>query len=166
MGFMDKIKGIVNPDNTDDNYDDEYVFDDEETGEFSYDEDFQPTAQNGFSQQRTQQMPNVGGVSLNSSSLELKVVRPEKYDSATAQKIADHLLNKRTVVLNLEITNKESARRLIDFLSGVAYSIDGYIQRVAANTFVIVPSNVDVSGEQLQEQQQQQQQPKINSELF
>ena len=71
------------------------------------------------------------------------------------------LLNRRTVVLNLESTNKESARRLIDFLSGVAYSIDGYIQRVANNTFVIVPNNVDVSGEQLQEAKKQE-----DTELF
>jgi cell division inhibitor SepF len=89
-------------------------------------------------------------------ALEMKVVKPDKYDSATAQKIADHLLNERTVVLNLEATNKESARRLIDFLSGVAYSISGYIQRVANNTFVIVPKNVDVSGEQLQEVRKQE----------
>ena len=93
---------------------------------------------------------------LDSGTLELKVIKPEKYDSTTAQKVADHLLSRRTVVLNLEATNKESARRLIDFLSGVAYSIGGYIQRVANNTFVIVPSNVDVSGEQLQEVKKQE----------
>ncbi len=154
MGIMDRIKGMVNPEETEDNYDDEYVFDDE--GDYGYSGDFQ--AQGGRSYQQGQ-----GGVSLNSSALELKVVRPERYDSMTAQKIADHLLNKRTVVLNLEASNKESSRRLIDFLSGVAYSIDGYIQRVANNTFVIVPSNVDVSGEQLQEQPVQN---NINPDLF
>lgn len=154
MGIMDRIKGMVNPEETEDNYDDEYVFDDE--GDYGYSDDFQ--AQGGRSYQQGQ-----GGVSLNSSALELKVVRPERYDSMTAQKIADHLLNKRTVVLNLEASNKESSRRLIDFLSGVAYSIDGYIQRVANNTFVIVPSNVDVSGEQLQEQPVQN---NINPDLF
>ncbi|MBQ9469053.1 MAG: cell division protein SepF [Clostridia bacterium] len=79
------------------------------------------------------------------SALELKVVRPESY--ASAGKIADHLLSRRTVVLNLEATNKETAKRLIDFLSGVAYSIGGNIRRVAANTFVITPSNVGISGE-------------------
>jgi len=94
-----------------------------------------------------------GGIS--SSALEMKVVKPERYDSATARKIADHLLNDRTVVLNLEASNKEAARRLIDFLSGVAYSIDGYIQRVANNTFVIVPKSVDVSGDHLKGAQNQ-----------
>ena len=82
-------------------------------------------------------------------TLELKVVRPENFESAP--QIAEHLLNNRTVVLNLEATNKETARRLIDFLSGVAYSIDGSIRRVANNTFVITPHNVDVTGETLKE---------------
>ena len=80
-------------------------------------------------------------------TLELKVIRPEGYDAAPT--IADHLLNGRTVVLNLEATTKETARRLIDFLSGIAYSIDGSLRRVANNTFVITPNNVDVSGESL-----------------
>ena len=83
-------------------------------------------------------------------TLELKVVRPEDYSAVTG--IADHLLNGRTVVLNLEATNKETARRLIDFLSGIAYSIEGSIRRVANNTFVITPNNVDVSGDNMKPQ--------------
>lgn len=94
---------------------------------------------------------NYGGESSfaggSGGTLELKVVRPEGYDAAPT--IADHLLNGRTVVLNLEATSKETARRLIDFLSGIAYSINGSLRRVANNTFVITPNNVDVSGESL-----------------
>ncbi len=88
--------------------------------------------------------PKVGG-----SALELKIVRPETYDAVGS--IADHLINRRTVVLNLEATNKETAKRIIDFLSGVAYSIGGSIKRVATNTFVITPNNVDVTGETIGE---------------
>lgn len=149
MGFFDKIKNAVNPaDDNYDEYDDMY-----EGGNFEEDGYEEPT---NYTQPAAAQRPSAAsGMGLNSGALELKVVKPEKYDSATAQKIADHLLNKRSVVLNLESTNKESARRLIDFLSGVAYSIDGYIQRVALNTFIVVPSNVDISGEQLQEARKQ-----------
>ena len=86
-----------------------------------------------------------GTKSASSSALELKVVRPETYEQVG--KIADHLLNRKTVVLNLEATNKETSKRLIDFLSGVAYSINGTIRRVATNTFVITPANVGISGE-------------------
>ena len=87
------------------------------------------------------------GKSTGASALELKVVRPETYDAVG--KIADHLLNRRTVVLKLEGTNKESAMRRIDFLSGVAYSINGNIRSGATNTFVITPSNVGITGEGL-----------------
>ncbi len=147
MGFLDKFKGMVNPPEDDDYYDDESYYDFEEETSVQ-----QQPAQQTASYTQPAQSRQSSGIS---GALEMKVVKPEKYDSATAQKIADHLLNNRTVVLNLESTNKESARRLIDFLSGVAYSIDGYIQRVANNTFVVVPKNVDVSGEQLQEARKQ-----------
>lgn len=83
-----------------------------------------------------------GGISIGGTALEMKVVKPEHFESVP--QIADHLLNKRTVVLNLESTNKETARRLIDFLSGVAYSIDGSLKKIASNAYVITPNNVDV----------------------
>ena len=61
------------------------------------------------------------------------------------------LVNKRTVVLNLESTNKEVSRRLVDFLSGVAYANNGQIKRVANSTFIITPYNVDIMGDLLDE---------------
>ena len=85
---------------------------------------------------------NVSGTD-SEAAIELKVVRPENYASVT--EIADHLLAHRTVVLNLEATNKEVAKRLIDFLAGVAYSIDGQLKNVANNTYIITPCNVDVA---------------------
>lgn len=80
-------------------------------------------------------------------AIELKVVRPESFNSVG--QIADYLLNRCTVVLNLEATSKEVANRIVDFLNGVSYSIDGQIKAVANNTFIITPSNVAVSGEML-----------------
>ena len=151
MGLFDKIRGAFDPkDDYEgdgfDGYDEGDGFGDTEYEEPGY---TQPANNNTAAPRANRSM------GLNSGALEMKVVKPDKYDSQTAQKIADHLLSNRTVVLNLESTNKESARRLIDFLSGVAYSIGGYIQRVAVNTFIIVPENVDISGEQLQEARKQ-----------
>ena len=68
-----------------------------------------------------------------------------------ASEIADHLKDKRTVVLNLESTNKDIARRLIDFLSGVAYAGEGKIKKVAANTYIITPYHVDIEGDLIDE---------------
>lgn len=83
------------------------------------------------------------------TQLSVVLVKPERFDDASA--IADHLNAKRTVVLNLESTNKEIARRLVDFLSGVAYANQGQIKRVANSTFIITPYNVDFVGDLLDE---------------
>ena len=69
----------------------------------------------------------------------------------SASTIADHLNNKRTVVLNLESTNKDIARRLLDFLSGVAYANEGKIKKVAISTYIITPYNVDILGDLIDE---------------
>ena len=63
--------------------------------------------------------------------------------------IAEHLRDRRAVLLNLEKTDPAVARRLIDFLSGVAYAQDGKIRRVASATYIITPFNVDLMGDQL-----------------
>lgn len=86
-------------------------------------------------------------VSVSSgTSIEMKVIRPEKLDSVT--QIADYLTAGNTVLLNLESTNKETSRRLLDFLNGVAYAVGGKVKKVANSTYVITPSNVSISGGQ------------------
>ena len=72
--------------------------------------------------------------------------KPERFGEET-RAIADELLKIHTIVLNLENTNSDSARRIIDFLSGVAYANGGKIKKVATGTYVITPYNVDLTGE-------------------
>ena len=79
------------------------------------------------------------------TQLQVVLVKPERFEDAPG--IADHLNAKRTVVLNLENAPKDVVRRLVDFLSGVAYANKGQIKRAANNTFVITPNNVDISGD-------------------
>mgnify|MGYP000473099370 CR=1 FL=1 len=83
------------------------------------------------------------------TQLKVVLVKPERFEDAST--IADHLNNKRTVVLNLESTNKEVSRRLVDFLSGVAYAGEGKIKKVAANTYIITPYSVDIMGDLIDE---------------
>ncbi|HAN44684.1 MAG TPA: cell division protein SepF [Ruminococcaceae bacterium] len=83
------------------------------------------------------------------TQLQVVLVKPERFDDAST--VADHLNSKRTVVLNLESTSKDVSRRLIDFLSGVAYANDGQIKRVANSTYIITPYNVDIMGDLLDE---------------
>ena len=83
------------------------------------------------------------------TQLRVVLVKPERFENAS--EIADHLKDKRTVVINLESTNKEVARRLVDFLSGVAYAGEGKIKKVAANTYIITPYHVDIEGDLIDE---------------
>ena len=83
------------------------------------------------------------------TQLQVVLVKPDRFENAA--EIADHLREKRTVVLNLESTNKEIARRLLDFLSGVAYANEGKIKKVAISTYIITPYNVDILGDLIDE---------------
>ena len=73
------------------------------------------------------------------------IMQPETFDDA--RDICDHLKNKKPVVVNLENLNKETAQRVVDFLSGSVYGLDGDIQKVSAGIFMIAPINVDIMGD-------------------
>lgn len=76
-------------------------------------------------------------------NIELKVVRPESFEEVST--IADYLLDDCTVVLNLELLDKPTSLRMLDFLNGITYSKDGEIKKVAQSTYIITPNNVDVN---------------------
>ena len=152
MGIVDNIRKRMGGNVADDNYDDAYEDDGYYADNFGSYEGEESDMNMGATPAAGVGMGTGmgGGISLSGNSgsaLEMKVVKPDSFDSVA--QIADHLLSKRTVVLNLENTNKETARRLIDFLSGVAYSIDGSLKKIASNAYVITPSNVDVGDAKL-----------------
>ena len=130
MGFMKNISNLFKPDDT---YEEDTEFNDEE-----YEEEAP------VKETRTSSRPS--GSASSNASLEMKIIKPEKFDDVTS--IAQHLLQRRTVVLNLESTSKETIRRIIDFLSGVAFAIGGNLNRVANSTYVITPKNVELSDDQ------------------
>lgn len=115
----------------------DYPEDEEEVTE----EEASPAPEKQAPQQQRQ-----SGMTMSSPTLEMKVVKPEKFDEVTA--IADYLVRRHTVVLNLEDTPRDTIMRIIDFLTGVVFAIKGSIKRVANSTYVVTPSGVNVSGEQ------------------
>ncbi|MBQ6929433.1 MAG: cell division protein SepF [Oscillospiraceae bacterium] len=137
MGVFDKIKNAFGVD--DDEFEDEFEYDEE-------DEVVENTVKPDFSQMKKEKtVPlSAASASVPASQLQVVLVKPEKFDDASG--IADSLNAKKTVVLNLEATSKEVSRRLVDFLSGVAYANNGQIKKIANSTFIITPYNVDVSG--------------------
>ena len=134
MGILDDLKKWAHP------YEDE----DEE-----YEDDF-PDLRDRRSAERKAEDRRNKVVNINATTqLKVVLVKPERFENAS--EIADHLKEKRTVVINLESTNKDIARRLIDFLSGVAYAGEGKIKKVAANTYIITPYHVDIMGDLIDE---------------
>ncbi|MBQ1213257.1 MAG: cell division protein SepF [Clostridia bacterium] len=137
MGLKDFFK---NYSRQDDNYDQDTYGEDYDMGYATENEDDAMMDDDNYAPEAASAPVNISG-----NAIELKVVRPESFKNA--DQIADHLLNRRTVVLNLEAAGKDTAKRLIDFLTGVAFAIKGDIRKVSNNTYVITPGNVTVTGD-------------------
>ena len=121
-------------------------------GDNEQDKNDEPTELMTRNERSTEEAPAKGNKVVNihaTAQLQVVLVKPERFDDASA--IADHLNSKRTVVLNLESSNKDVARRILDFLSGVAYANNGQIKKVANCTYIITPYNVGFMGDLLDE---------------
>lgn len=79
------------------------------------------------------------------TQLKVVVIQPTSYNDA--QDIADHLKTKKPVVVNLERLEKEDARKMVDFLSGAVYALDGSMQKVANGILLLAPYNVGIMGD-------------------
>ena len=84
-------------------------------------------------------------VNLPTAQKQMKVMVVEPFSFDDAQHIADHLKNRKPVVVNFENCDKEVAKRMIDFISGTTYALAGSIQKIVNNIFLCAPNNVDVA---------------------
>ena len=146
MGFIDELKRLARP------------YEDEEMDDF---DDFEPVGRSNVVREKarereaapatfdqTAELARRSNKVVNihtTTQLQVVLVKPDRFEQAS--EIADHLREKRTVVLNLESTQKDVSRRLLDFLSGVAYANEGKIKKVAISTYIITPYNVDILGD-------------------
>ena len=79
-------------------------------------------------------------------SLELKIAKLSAFDG-NVMEIADHLIAGGPVVLNLDAASKDAVKRIIDFFSGVAYSVKGQLKNISGNIYIVTPASVDVSND-------------------
>jgi cell division inhibitor SepF len=119
--------------------DDEYDNHDENNKEYS-EEEIEPTK----SSLKKSTKQNV--VSLQSLQMSAKMVLMEPRVFAEAQDIADHLKNRRSVVVNLQRIERDQAQRITDFLGGSVYALGGEIQKIGVDILLCTPDNVEVSG--------------------
>jgi len=163
MGFMDELKKLAKPysEDDDDDFDD---FDEESkpsrasrssaapapaASASAFDSSLDDTTTTGGSSSRrapgSSKVVNIH----TTAQMQVVLVKPDRFDNVSD--IAEHLRSKHAVVLNLESTNKDVARRLVDFLSGCAYALDGKIKKIAISTYIITPYNVDIVGDLIDE---------------
>lgn len=153
MGFLDEFKRLAHPyeDEDDEEFEDDYepsprpVERRERERSVRSEPSYNSPAMDELEARRSNKVVNIRAA----TQLQVVLVKPERFENAS--EIADHLREKRTVVLNLESTNKEIARRLLDFLSGVAYAQEGKIKKVALQTYIVTPYNVDIMGDLIDE---------------
>ncbi|WP_182199084.1 cell division protein SepF [Paraliobacillus salinarum] len=128
MSIKNKLKTLFS---VEDEYEYEYV--EEEQGDTE-----------SLTRSEKRQPQNV--VSLKSVKSTAKVVlcEPRSYDET--QEIADHIVNRRSVVINLQRVDYQQAKRIVDFLGGTVYAVSGEMQKLGPHTFLCAPDNVDVSG--------------------
>ncbi len=139
MSFIDQLKkfaGVAGEDEID------------ETEENGYEPIIDVNNESRSEQKTISSKKDKNYMNINTTAqLQVILVKPEAFDDA--REVADNLMSKRTVLLNIENLEKDISRRLIDFVSGVAYAQGGNIKRVANRTYIITPYNVDILGDVL-----------------
>ena len=161
MSFWDNVKKFAQPYDEDD-YDD---YDDEELDEFeepaqepaprtrrpspfgSSSAPAAPAAAAAPVSSPAPATPSFGGQVLNMSSGKQEVVLFHAKTFDDAAKAADELCKRKAVILNMENVDKALTRRVVDFLSGSVYALDGRVKKVAQSTYLFCPHNMDVVGE-------------------
>ena len=141
MKFLDNLKDFFMPS------EEEYMDNPEPS---SQDLDQEPPMRESAARQDAPREERKSNRTLNiqtTAQLQVVLVKPENFTDS--QQIADHLLENKTVVLNLETASTDNKRRIIDFLAGVTYAQQGNLKRVANQTYIITPYNVGFVGDDL-----------------
>jgi len=160
MSFWDNVKKFTQPYTDEEEYDE---YDEEETTE-----DFEEEAAAERPAHRARRTPafsvsasedsfsagNSSGSTVSgfsgqvvsmSNRQEVVLFHPANFNDTS--KAADHLRNRKAVIVNMENVDKAMSRRVVDFLSGCAYAVDGKVKKVAQSTYLFCPHNMDVVGD-------------------
>ena len=162
MGFMDELKRLSRPyGENDEDFDEDYEGTERRRSRpaqrpapgksnAEFDEVLGSLGASGASRRGPSAENGSKVVNINATAqMQVVLVKPDRFDNVS--EIADHLRSKHAVVLNLEATSKDISRRLVDFLSGCAYALDGKIKKIAISTYIVTPYNVDIVGDLIDE---------------
>lgn len=136
MGFVESVKDMFGFGGYDDEYyDDEFDYEEEEV----YDEAPRSSLFSGKKSNK------VVPINPQSSQARIVVLKPKCFNNSTA--VADELRKRRPVIVDVGALDPDEARRVVDFISGTVYGIDGKMQKITSGIFVVTPSQVDIMGE-------------------
>lgn len=140
-GFLDKVSGIFFREE-DDLPEDHYIAKNEERAPIAM-----PNERSLWNEREggRHKKNNILAIPNRESAMEMVLIKAASYDDL--QEIAGHIKDRRVVVVNFEDMDKDTAQRMVDFLSGAVFSLDGQPKKVSGGTFIFSSSNVDLSGQ-------------------
>ena len=140
--LMNKVFDLFGMDQAEqEDYEDEDVYDYENEDE----EEVEDKKIFGRRNNKVENMPQ-----SQSQAIKMVISQPTNFEQS--DEICSFLKEKKSVIVNLEYVNKDVARRIVDFISGGVYALDGYIQKVSNSIFLVAPSNYEITNEMAREE--------------
>ena len=137
--FMNKVWSMLG---VAEDLDDDYNYAPEE------EEEVAPVEEKGFfgnTSKKNGKVVNMPGV----QSVKVIISQPSTFEQS--EEICDHLKEKKSIILNLEYVNKDVARRIVDFVGGAVFALDGTIQKISNSIFLVAPTNYEITNEVMKE---------------
>ena len=119
--------------------------DEENVYDYDEEEDYEEDKKFFGRKNKVVAMPQAQG-----NSIKMVISQPTTFEQS--DEICSFLKEKKSVIVNLEYVNKDVARRIVDFISGGVYALDGYIQKVSNSIFLVAPSNYEITNEMAREE--------------
>lgn len=138
MGFVESVKDMLGFGGYEDEYEDDFDYEEEDEVEEA------PQRESVFGRKN-----KVVAINPQSSQARIVVLKPKCFNNSTA--VADELRKRRPVIVDVGALDPDEARRVIDFVSGTVYGIDGKMQKITSGIFVATPSQMDIMGEIVKE---------------
>ena len=137
--LMNKVWDLFGMDSAEaEEYDDENVY------EYDDEEEVEDKKIFGRNKNKVVSMPQA-----QTNAIKMVISQPTTFEQS--DEICSFLKEKKSVIVNLEYVNKDVARRIVDFISGGVYALDGYIQKVSNSIFLVAPSNYEITNEMARE---------------
>ena len=151
MGWREKFGNMMKQPEEEENMDYEDFYENEEETQEAAPENNDQNNDGGSAEPADNTDAASVTVQGDDNKVHFVLFKPETFDKDVTT-MADRFIQKDTLILNMEQTNKDVAKRIIDFLGGVAYAHSGKISRVAEDTYIVMPSHIDITGDDLMDE--------------